>query len=583
MNSRPVDIVFDSTTARDRDNPRFTLSPILSNVVGYSVIWANVTFSYFTIDRLNNEFMLYMEDDLRAFRDLPDVYSILTAKPNARIYYRIFCRINPGTYNPITLAHELKRVFGTEPIVEAVRYDPDYGFGEDILPALLAALPEGMEGLAAPNSSKFAIEVDPKTNRLQIWNTVHTRPFSISIPNSDLAYILGFKPTAVDVLPDSVFPNVYNLEGNGSTYEFTVIPSGQTALTFSIPSSNTYEPGALIVALNEAFTGSGYSLNNGSMTSSGNQFALGGSTPEWWLSLGFNAEQATLQTFTKSYTVKRMESAVEFPGKMSTMDQEWRNGGIIKDARDTLFLFETSGNNIFVQISCPNETDVEFTISRGVYTTLDALITELDTKIQEDNQNLKLELTDGKLRLYHTNELAEEGTGEDFQVLEPYDVWQFLGFDSDTLSAESADKRAANFPSVYEPEEPLRVQMLYSDHLANLTYSPMLNIHSSFANSSLGSARYVASSESLLIQVPVLSNFGSYIQYQPTNSETQLTRQTISNVDLHVTLGQRRKYARNAYNFDTEDFERVDFLPLNNEGFQLCIRFFIDDGIVPKQ
>lgn len=576
MSTRPVDIVFDSREAHDFDNPSFLLRPSLNNVVGYSVIWANVTFSYFTVDLLNNGFMLYMEDDGRAFQNLPAVYSILTAFPRSRIFYRIFCRLNPGTYNPITLSHELKRVFATEPIVEAVRYDPVTGVGEDILPALLSAA--AGQGLAAPNSSKFAIEIEPNTNRLMLWNTVHETAFALAIPNPDLAYILGFNESQVSVLPASI-PYQYSVTVPATSTVFETTASAQTAIsipggTFTSPQQvETHFRAAmgLTAGATERFVYNGTTKQYELIWESGISFRVQ-SGMEAWEAIGFTVDslrRAYRQTHYGQLPV--IPGTPAFPGKISQLDQVWRNGGVISDARDTVFKYVIEqGVNDVVGI-----LESDMILTAGTYTSVDALVVMMDTKIREVRADIKLEFDAGKLKLYDTRTTGRVP----IYIDTPHAIWEFLGFDSSTFGTPSTDIFAADFPGVYEPETPLEVQHLYSDHIANLTYSPILNFHSSFANSSLGSARYVNSNESLLIQVPVLSNFGSYIQYQPTNSETPLTRQTITDVDLHVTLGNRRKYSRNGYTFDSEDFETVNFLPLNNEGFQLCIRFFVDDGI----
>lgn len=60
---RPVDVIFDSALINDQvpnisgtsDNPTFNVAPGIKDVVGFSMLWANVPFTYYVIDETNNQ------------------------------------------------------------------------------------------------------------------------------------------------------------------------------------------------------------------------------------------------------------------------------------------------------------------------------------------------------------------------------------------------------------------------------------------------------------------------------------------------------------------------------------------------
>lgn len=98
----PVDLIFDSNYASngDKDNPTFYVNPPLENVVGVGILWANIPYSYYTIDRFNNQFFLA--------NDANNGGAIAT------------CNIRPGTYNPESFCRELERCFAQSAVLDGV-------------------------------------------------------------------------------------------------------------------------------------------------------------------------------------------------------------------------------------------------------------------------------------------------------------------------------------------------------------------------------------------------------------------------------------------------------------------------------
>jgi hypothetical protein len=86
---RPVDLVLDSRTGNQTDTPIFNLTIPISDVIGLSVFYANIPFSYYIIDETNNQFRL-----------------IIAATP-------YIITMVPGTYNALNLPSMVQDVVNT--------------------------------------------------------------------------------------------------------------------------------------------------------------------------------------------------------------------------------------------------------------------------------------------------------------------------------------------------------------------------------------------------------------------------------------------------------------------------------------
>lgn len=57
---RPIDVLFDSGSVVNQtgtpDAPLFIVSPQITDVIGYSLLWANIPFTYYVIDDTCNTF-----------------------------------------------------------------------------------------------------------------------------------------------------------------------------------------------------------------------------------------------------------------------------------------------------------------------------------------------------------------------------------------------------------------------------------------------------------------------------------------------------------------------------------------------
>jgi len=92
----PVDIVFDSiqvgteNVTGTTDNPQFNLRPSLEDVVGVSLLYASVPFTYYVIDTTNNQFRIR-----------------LGTGANTTLF-DVQCTIVPGTYNLTNIILQLE-------------------------------------------------------------------------------------------------------------------------------------------------------------------------------------------------------------------------------------------------------------------------------------------------------------------------------------------------------------------------------------------------------------------------------------------------------------------------------------------
>lgn len=155
-----VDILFDSRNYNFRDlgaspdNPSFVIEPALDNIISVTPLWVNIPFTYYVIDRLNNEFQI-MNNALFT-GDNPD--SLVRAASSLTIL-----RLMPGTYSAESLKSEFKRV------------------------CTIGIVQEGIN---------MRMELEPHTQRLNLINTRlgAAQAFGLNFPVAELAAILGFNP-----------------------------------------------------------------------------------------------------------------------------------------------------------------------------------------------------------------------------------------------------------------------------------------------------------------------------------------------------------------------------------------------------
>jgi hypothetical protein len=92
---RPIDVIFDSSSTVNQlgslDAPNYVIYPDLTDIVGMSILWTNVPFTYFVIDDTCNTFV-FTETGTGAV-------SVTATLP-------------PGTYTSSNLQNMLGGIFG---------------------------------------------------------------------------------------------------------------------------------------------------------------------------------------------------------------------------------------------------------------------------------------------------------------------------------------------------------------------------------------------------------------------------------------------------------------------------------------
>ena len=121
--------------------------------------------------------------------------------------------------------------------------------------------------------------------------------------------------------------------------------------------------------------------------------------------------------------------------------------------------------------------------------------------------------------------------------------------------------------------------------LRSLSLAPShVNVHSNLAIESNPAPVSIALSgkDDLIAVVPMAVNYASYMlsqtQIEPIKFNSR-TQSPISKIELYLTTGIRNKFLKYRSNAQLQSsFSYSDYLPLNGDGFQVNIRFYLDDS-----
>jgi hypothetical protein len=153
----------------------------------------------------------------------------------------------------------------------------------------------------------------------------------------------------------------------------------------------------------------------------------------------------------------------------------------------------------------------------------------------------------------------------------------------------------AGYGQVWSQGAPVRasgVRYLVSERTVKLSGVPRLNLHGSLSSdiSKVGGLTRVndQSGSDRLLTFPITGQFGSYLYYQIPSQPIPVSSESINRVSFYLTQGDRKQYSKRRTSdysdgigwhdmslFTTYDI--VNYLPLNGEGFQVCVRFFLND------
>jgi hypothetical protein len=117
------------------------------------------------------------------------------------------------------------------------------------------------------------------------------------------------------------------------------------------------------------------------------------------------------------------------------------------------------------------------------------------------------------------------------------------------------------------------VALIQTEIPVKLLGHPRLNLHSDLAKiPEISICRQQGTNtDDILLRFPITNNFGAYLYYQHSAPIIPISRRSIHTASFYLTQGEKRLYA------DALEREHK-YLPLNGEGFQVCIRFLIDNG-----
>lgn len=157
---RPVDMVFNSSDhdqGSSRDAPRFQLAQPLQNVVGACVLWTMIPYSWYTIDRTCNTFEVTVST-VRKNAENQDETVVGTAT----------LALFPGTYDPSSLATEVKRAFASVILEDNLAFEVTFD-------------------TATARIIIYNVGLDVVDNQADTW-------FTVKIDNERLARMFGFVP-----------------------------------------------------------------------------------------------------------------------------------------------------------------------------------------------------------------------------------------------------------------------------------------------------------------------------------------------------------------------------------------------------
>ena len=154
----------------------------------------------------------------------------------------------------------------------------------------------------------------------------------------------------------------------------------------------------------------------------------------------------------------------------------------------------------------------------------------------------------------------------------------------------------AKMGQVWKEGAPVRasgVRYVASERSVKLAGVPRLNLHGSLSNdiSKVGGLTRIndKSSDDKLLTFPITGQFGSYLYYQVPSQPIGVSSEAIDRVSFYFTQGDRRQYTKRRTKDYVQgeegyhdmslyaEYDVVNYLPFNGEGFQVCARFFLND------
>lgn len=176
--------------------------------------------------------------------------------------------------------------------------------------------------------------------------------------------------------------------------------------------------------------------------------------------------------------------------------------------------------------------------------------------------------------------------GENFAIrVDNADLASILGFAAGTTYTASTEQVWRSGAVVDTANTNDVAYVVRAPGLCNLTYSPRIEVHSQILSGLLAPFSRLHNNVGTMIQsMPVTSNFTSFLYYLPGSQMLTLNDTVrVDTVDLYLRLPGRSLYAANSSSPQNNDYIETNYLPLNGEGFQIKMVFYVDDGFVDVQ
>lgn len=161
----PIDLVLSSSQGGDKDRPTFIIDPPVENVVGYTVNYVIIPFSYYVVDDTNNKITLHQR--------VPRGDLSVTGSPEY-IWFMFDLTLRPGSYSADNFKNEWSRVLQQTQTTKYWYLNPldsnAYTLGTLVTPAYPS------------EPTKFVFFVEPESGRSIFYHT--TTPFDIYFTNS---------------------------------------------------------------------------------------------------------------------------------------------------------------------------------------------------------------------------------------------------------------------------------------------------------------------------------------------------------------------------------------------------------------
>lgn len=116
------------------------------------------------------------------------------------------------------------------------------------------------------------------------------------------------------------------------------------------------------------------------------------------------------------------------------------------------------------------------------------------------------------------------------------------------------------------------VDYVKGPNMVKLIGQPRIDLHSTLCDSA--TLINGEPSSDVILSFPITGKVGDYVTFQANPAMIPLSRPPMSAISFYLTQGDRKEYKT------TGMTSSVNYLPLNGDGFQVCVRFYKDNGVL---